>query len=115
MTTMNHQTQTLSERPNGYVGFCDCCQSFNVSFNNSLFIFSKAELRCFSEILRDKIGIQPFCTSHGKEIIVQTPMSNYYLVFTDAEIEELIAMINEALLLSDANEILANSPYSGNN
>lgn len=42
-------------------------------------------------------------------------MSNYYLVFTDAEIEELIAMINEALLLSDANEILANSPYSDNN
>ena len=112
---MNHQTQTLSERTNGYVGFCDCCQRFNVSFNNSLFIFSNAELRSFSEILRDKIGIKPFYTSHGKEIIVQTPMSNYYLVFTDAEINELIDMITEALLLSDANEILTNSGYSGNN
>lgn len=112
---MNHQTQTLSERTNGYVGFCDCCQRFNVSFNNSLFIFSKKELRNFAEILRDKIGIKPFYTSHGKEIILQTPMSNYYLVFTDAEINELIHMISEALLLSDANEILTNSNLSGNN
>jgi len=112
---MNHQTQTLSERTNGYVGFCECCQRFNVSFNNSLFIFSKVELRSFSEILRDKIGIIPFYTSHGKEIIVQTPMSNFYLVFTVAEINELIDMINEALLLSDANAILANSNYLGNN
>ena len=106
---MNHQTQTLSERTNGYVGFCDCCQRFNVSFNNYLFIFSKAELRSIAEILRDKIGIKPFYTSHGKEIIVQTPMKNYYLVFTEVEIEELVDMMSEAALLSEANDILNSS------
>lgn len=114
-TTMSHQTKTLSECPNGYVGYCDCCQRFNVSYNNSLFIFSEDELKGFIQIVRERFGIKPFYTSHGKEVIVQTPMKNYFLVFTESEIGELLAMMTEASLIAEANQVLRNSIYKNDN
>lgn len=114
-TTMSHQTKTLSERPNGYVGYCECCQRFNVSYNNSLFIFSEGELKGFIQIVRERLGIKPFYTSHGKEVIVQTPMKNYFLVFTESEIGELLAMMTEASLIAEANQVLRNGVYKNDN
>ncbi len=103
---MSHQTKTLSERSNGYVGYCDCCARYNVSFNNSLFIFSSSEYKAFKQLLTERIGLNPFFTSHGKEMIAQTPMKNYYLVFSEKEVQELLDMMIEASLIVETNQIL---------
>ncbi|MBE9461400.1 DUF6686 family protein [Dyadobacter subterraneus] len=103
---MSHHTKTLSERPNGYVGYCDCCARYNVSFNNSLFIFSNIEFAGFKKLLTERIGLNPFFTTHGKEVIAQTPMKNYYLVFSEAEIQQLLDMMIEASLIVETNQIL---------
>jgi hypothetical protein len=112
---MSHKTKTLSESSNGYVGYCDCCQRYNVSFNNSLFIFSEGEFKGFIQILQERVGITPFYTTHGKEVIVQTPMKNYFLVFTESEVEELLAMMIEASLMAETNQILANAMFKNDN
>ena len=104
---MSHHTKTLSECPNGYVGYCDCCARYNVSFNNSLFIFSDIEFAGFRQFLTDRTGISPFLTTHGKEVIVQTPMKNYYLVFSEPEIQQLLDMIIQASLIVETNQILS--------
>ena len=108
---MSHQTKTLSECANGYVGYCDCCARYNVSFNNSLFIFSDTEYESFQEFLKERAGSNPFLTSHGKEVIVQTPMKNYYLVFSEAEIQQLLNMMIEASLIVETNQILSRTDW----
>lgn len=103
---MNHQTTTLAECTNGYVGYCECHDHFNVSFNNSLFIFSHEEYEAFMHLLSERAGLEPFLTTHGKEMIVQTPMRNYYLVFSQREIQQLLDMMVEAGLMMETNQIL---------
>ncbi|MCE7040457.1 DUF6686 family protein [Dyadobacter sp. CY312] len=104
---MSHHTKTLSECPNGYVGYCECCARYNVSFNNSLFIFSENEFEGFKQLLTERVGLNPFYTTHGKEVIAQTPMKNYYLVFAETEIQQLLDMMIEASLIVETNQILA--------
>ena len=105
---MNHQHQlkTLSQGDNGYVGYCGGCQSYNVAFKNALFILTETELSCYRDVMNDRTAMQPFFTTHGKEWLLKTPMHNYFMMFSDEEINELLKMIDEAMLLREVDQIL---------
>ncbi|GAB3998105.1 hypothetical protein GCM10028807_44910 [Spirosoma daeguense] len=101
-----HQLKSLSQTDNGYVGYCAGCQSYNVAFKNSLFILSEEEFTCYRQVMLDRTAMSPFFTTHGKEWLLKTPMPNYFILFSDPEIDELIQMLNEAHLLREVEQIL---------
>ncbi len=101
-----HSLETIIEKEIGYIGFCKGCQSFNVAYKNALFLLGVHELEAFSTMLHDRIGMQDFYTTHGKELFLRTPMPNFFLVFTHQELEELCDMLNEAQLVLQARSLL---------
>ena len=101
-----HRLKTLTQQENGYIGYCAGCQSFNVAYKNSLFILSESEFDCYRQVMADRTGMNPFFTTHDKEWILKTPMPNYYLMFSEAELDEIIQMMNEASLLMEVNQLL---------
>jgi hypothetical protein len=52
--------------------------------------------------------MRQFYTSHGKECLMTTPISNYYLLFEEKELKNLEGMLNEASPILDAIERLSN-------
>ncbi|WP_234737011.1 DUF6686 family protein [Tellurirhabdus bombi] len=101
-----HRLRTLTERENGYIGYCAGCQSYNVAYKNSLFVLQESEFSCYRQVLVSRVGMRPFFTTHGKEWLLKTPMLNYFLLLTDEEIDEVVAMMDEASLLREVAQIL---------
>ena len=60
-------------------------------------------------MLTDRVGMRPFFTTHGKDWLLVTPMANYFILLTDAEIEELGQMMDEASVLIEVGQILQTS------
>ncbi len=105
-----HSLETIIEKETGYIGFCKGCQVFNVAYKNALFLLGTSELDAFSAMLHEQIGMQDFYTSHGKELFLRTPMTNFFLLFTHQEIAELCDMLNEAQLVLQARSLLVTQP-----
>ena len=101
-----HHLKTLTRTDNGYIGYCAGCQSYNVAYKNSLFILSEEEYAYYHEVMVERTAMRPFFTTHGKEWLLKTPMSNYYMMFSDDELVELIQMMDEASLLRQVDQIL---------
>ena len=101
-----HHLKTLSQNENGYIGYCAGCQSFNVAYKNSLFILAEAEFACYQEVMADRTAMRPFFTTHGKEWLMKTPMPNYFITFSDDEINDLIQLMEEATLIMEVGQIL---------
>ncbi|GAB4023391.1 DUF6686 family protein [Spirosoma koreense] len=101
-----HHLKTLTQRETGYVGYCSGCQSYNVAYKNSLFILSETEFTSYQAVMTNRTAMRPFFTSHGKEWLMQTPMPNYFLMFSDEELDEIVQMMNEALLLMEVDQLL---------
>ena len=99
MTQTSHKFNTIVENQHGYIGFCHCCQIVNVCFKNSLFCFQLSEYQWFYGIIKERKSMLDFHTSHGKEIMMKTPMHNYYILFTDSELDEFSEMLKQAALL----------------
>jgi hypothetical protein len=103
-----HQIHPLVEWDNGYIGICRCCGTYNVAFKNLLFAFKTAEFEAFRQLLADKRGLSPLYTTHGKEVMMPTPMNNFFLVFSHEELDELTEKLAEASPLVEAHSILNN-------
>ncbi len=102
----SHDFKTLTENENGYIGFCPCCKKYNLAYKNSLFIFSEFEFGAFQDMLESRIGIHDFWTSHGKELMLRTPLKNYYILLSEAEIEEILNMMDDIALLVEAHRVM---------
>ena len=103
-----HDFKTIVRTPDGYVGYCKCCRIINVSYKNSLFCFTIQDYRQFYELVRQRKCMRQFYTSHGKECLMTTPISNYYLLFDEKELKNLEGMLDEASPLLNAIERLSN-------
>jgi hypothetical protein len=101
-----HSLRSLTEKPFGYIGYCPCCKKYNLAYKNSLFILSEFEIDAFCEMMIDKVGFADFETTHGKQYMMKTPMNNYYILLTEPEIDEIIAMILEVGLIIDAHRLV---------
>ncbi|MEA5460908.1 DUF6686 family protein [Arcicella sp. LKC2W] len=99
MTQTSHKFKTIVEHHQGYIGFCNCCQMVNVCYKNSLFCFQLSEYQWFCGIINERKSMLEFHTSHGKEIMMRTPMNNYYILFKESELDELSEMLQKAALL----------------
>ncbi|MFN4147780.1 MAG: DUF6686 family protein [Runella sp.] len=104
----HHHFQTLVEKPYGYIGICETCHTYNLAYKNFLLCLNENEMQWFRQCLTEGTMIAPFYTSHGKELIHQTPMRNFFLLFSTYEIEQLLEMMNEVALLVEARKILKN-------
>ena len=101
-----HQLKYLTQCESGYVGYCAGCQSYNVAYKNSMFILTDMEFYHYRQLIADRTGMRPFFTSHGKDWLLKTPMQNYFIMFSDGEIDELTQMMNESGLLMQVDQIL---------
>ena len=115
-TSMNHQHhhnggsfRTFAENELGYVGICDGCRVINVAFQNSLFCLTLDQFDTFAEMMHDRLAMRPVSTSHGKELLLSTPMPNYFLLFAEGELDALCALLTEAAPVLQAERILAMS------
>lgn len=99
----SHDFKTLTANTNGYIGYCPCCKKYNLAYKNSLFIFNEFEFGAFQDMLEKRIGIHDFYTSHGKELMLRTPLMNYYILLKEAEIEEMLNMMDDVSLLLKAH------------
>lgn len=106
---MAHTIETLVKKKYGYVGICSCCGTYNVAFKNMLFSLSQAEFDWFSTLLTEKRIMSEFRTSHGKELLLPTPIPNYWILLTRAEIDQLLDMMTQCLLIVEARRILNGS------
>ncbi|WP_026998184.1 DUF6686 family protein [Flectobacillus major] len=102
----SHDLVSIIERDTGYIGYCEACQKYNFAYKNALFIFSEDEFRAFRQLLVERIGLYEFYTSHGKELFLKTPLPNYFILFAENEIEEMLEMITETTLILDARRIV---------
>ncbi|GAB2764764.1 hypothetical protein GCM10027275_02450 [Rhabdobacter roseus] len=104
----NTELRLLSQKPNGYIGQCPCCEHYNFVFKNFLFVFNEDSLRGFQEVLYDE---KYLCTiepklPHGKGYLLPSPLPNFMLVFTEKELEELRNLFQEALLTLEVERLL---------
>ncbi|TAG16843.1 MAG: hypothetical protein EAZ32_17665 [Cytophagia bacterium] len=104
----HHQFKTLIEKPYGYVGVCETCKIYNIGYKNFLLCLNEYEFEWFRNNLINGTMLTPFYTSHGKEFLHRTPMSNFYLTFSSDEVEELVAMLNEIVIVIEARKSLKN-------
>lgn len=102
----NHQFRTFAENEFGYIGLCEGCRTINVAFQNSLFCLTLDQFDAFAEMIHNRLAMRPVSTTHGKEFMLSTPMPNYFLLFSDADLTSLCALLNEAAPILEAERIL---------
>ncbi|SDM96149.1 DUF6686 family protein [Siphonobacter aquaeclarae] len=102
----HHCFRTLSQRENGYIGYCDSCQSYNVAYQNLLLVFNADDYQYFLEMLKERTNMTYFPTTHGKEIMMRSPIMNLNILLAENELDDLIEMMDELRLLVDAQKIL---------
>ncbi|RYF71672.1 MAG: hypothetical protein EOO39_13540 [Cytophagaceae bacterium] len=102
----NHRFRTFAENGFGYVGMCAGCRTINVAFQNSLFCLTLDQFDTFVEMMQNRLAMRPINTTHGKELMLPTPMPNYFLLFSDDDLASLCALLNEAAPILEAERIL---------
>ncbi|MVM31732.1 hypothetical protein GO755_16915 [Spirosoma sp. HMF4905] len=103
----HHHFRTIAQNDLGYVGICSSCGILNVAFQNSLFCLTLDQFKAFAEIMHDRLDMRPFCTTHGKELLLTTPMPNYFLLFTEDELDLFCELLTEVAPVLEAERILA--------
>ena len=99
MTQNTHKFTTIIENHHGYIGYCKCCQMVNVCYKNSLFCFQLSEYQWFCKLIEERKCMFDYHTSHGKEVMMKTPMNNYYILFKESELDEFSEMLQKAMWL----------------
>lgn len=108
MTQSSHKFQTIVENHHGYIGYCKCCQTISVCYKNSLFCFQLPEYQWFCKLIEERKGMLEYQTSHGKQVMMKTPMNNYYLLFKETELDEFLEMLQQAMFLVETFEYIKN-------
>ena len=99
MAQTSHKFTTIVENQQGYIGYCKCCQTVSVCYKNSLFCFQLSEYQWFCQLIEERKCMLEYHTSHGKEVMMKTPMNNYYLLFKEIELDEFSEMLRQAMFL----------------
>lgn len=107
MMQHSHTFRPFAETEFGYVGLCTSCRVINVAFQNSLFCLTLDQFEAFAEMMYDRLAMRPVSTSHGKEWLLPTPMPNYFLLFSDEDLQNLCALLSEAAPVLEAERILS--------
>jgi hypothetical protein len=50
-------------------------------------------------MIQERVGMYEFHTSHGKEVMMKTPLNNYFILFKERELDEFSDMLKQACLL----------------
>lgn len=100
----------LSQSDNGYIGQCSCCDHYNFVFGNLLFIFTEEGLNGFHTVLYDKMHFHSLekPLPNNKTILLPSPIPNFMLSFSEAEMEEIKGLFQETLLVMEIDRIFAN-------
>lgn len=101
MAQKSHNYITIIENNRGYIGYCKCCQTVSVCYQNSLFCFQLPEYQWFCKLIEERKYMTEYNTSHGKEVLMKTPMNNYYILFKQSELDEFSEMLQQATFLVD--------------
>lgn len=85
---------------------CAGCRTINVAFQNSLFCLTIEQFEAFADMMNNRLAMRPISTTHGKELMLPTPMPNYFLLFSAEDLTNLCALLNEAAPVLEAERIL---------
>jgi hypothetical protein len=108
MAQNTHDFRTILTNDHGYIGYCHCCKMVNVCYKNSLFGFKLSEYQWFCSLIKERKWMSEFYTSHGKEVMMKTPMNNYYILFKECELDEFSEMLQQAMLLVGSLKTIKN-------
>lgn len=101
-----HRFRTFAENEFGYLGMCASCRTINVAFQNSLFCLTLDQFEAFAGMMHNRLAMRAINTPHGKELMLATPMPNYFLLFSDEDLTRLCALLSEAAPILEAERIL---------
>jgi len=59
-------------------------------------------IRLFYGMIQERVGMYDFQTSHGKEVMMKTPLNNYFILFKERELDEFSEMLTQAYLLIES-------------
>lgn len=112
-----HQQSSLdiiAQCENGYVSQCECCQDFNVTYKNVLFVFNEESMKRFFEWVLSyrsaRENYQPL--PHGRDRIYSSPHNNLFLVFNDEELDDLHQLFTQITLVLEARRIASMGDFS---
>jgi hypothetical protein len=103
-TMHGHQFKTLLEAENGYIGICEMCNTYSIAYKNMLWNLEATEVDWFEDVLKKRRFMDRFTTTHGKDLLHATPINNFFILFNDTEIKELLSMIKKVRLIIDARK-----------
>lgn len=98
--------------PAGYVARCSCCNEVQIGIGNLATHMDLESFQGFYQALkklkdsRDK-HLSP--TPAGKKILMQTPVKNLLLTFTNPELNDTIDLFAQAWVVLEAKEWVANN------
>lgn len=105
----NQPFQIITQCNDGYIGYCECCGDFNLAYKTLLLVFQQDEmmrlLHWIEENRNNGDFLFPF--PHGRDRIYRSPISNLYLLFNEAELDDLSNMAMESKLILEARKVIA--------
>jgi hypothetical protein len=98
----------ISHCPQGYIGYCGGCERYNLVFENIFILLTENDVKGLSQIIDLNYGVWIMSSpvGRGKTINFQTPVPNTFFTFTEEEYEDFKRLVNETVLMLDANEIV---------
>ncbi len=103
---MSHYNLLL-ERPQGFVSYCDCCQTFQIVFGNIALVKSEME---FQQLMRTLNDIRTYHYRAGKEnhktIWLETSLPGLKFVFTYNEATAMQDLAEQAYLVYKAEQLI---------
>lgn len=92
---------------NGYIVRCEDCQHFQVGFGTTVLTLNAYDFQAFLGIVTyKKENYQPGKDPHVRTIVLPTPCSTVHLIFSDSELNDLHAMLQEADTEIKAQELI---------
>lgn len=107
------EREIITESFNGFVSRCPCCQEYNVAYKTVLLVFDEEQMLRFFEWVssyrhsRENYNPLP----HGRCRIYSSPHSNLFLVYSDAELDELAGLWAEVQIVLEARKLVRGVGY----
>lgn len=97
----------LLEKPQGFVSFCDCCQTFQIAFGNIALTKGEKEfLRMIKTLTDIKECHAPEEKENHKTIWLPTALEDVQFIFTLNEIKSMLNLAEQAYLIYKAEQLI---------
>lgn len=110
----NHDFETIHENKLGYIAQCPDCGSFMLVIGHIVHMLHLDELKAFHRgvnkiqraLVTNKINTIEYPLHNGRTILLKSPADNMMISFYRHEISLLIDLLQSAIIIEEAHDIL---------